>query len=440
MNMMMKQVYSFPILKTSDIILCLNELGILVTEEELSHPEKNKEQIRKVFEFLTELCTGITREELSQPAYFGLKKLSFPDLHEESIPCINSLRAFQKMMEVCGIYDFTLKDLMEPNPKRLRKQLSGIINFAKFREERFLLLSDLSNQRETIMNRFNKAQSKNNDLTRRLSILQDQTKEEAKIIADIEADCKSIEVLISELNQHQAEIREEISDSKLQNTKLKDTIAARTLYLEDLQQTRKKLQGQIVSSPGRFRKQISDVSQSLNEEQQNIRTSERKHRELLAWAVHIEECLGIVANAQDVLNELQVESNKHREIVSSLEELRHQVEFKQDQLKALELEIHQLQRQNVRSEDKLAHIRRQGNDRAQEFRITVEQLHNEVSKYEKNRTDMKNKVEKQQNELNHLQKQLEVEIQLQDQVFHSLFIIIRSYPLLLILLLLFLGN
>ena len=245
-----------------------------------------------------------------------------------------------------------------------------------------------------------------------------------KIITDIEIECKSTEAVISELNQHQAEIRDEISDLKSQNSKLKDTLAARAIYLEDLQQTRKKLQGQIVSSPGRFRKQISDVSQSLNEEQQNIRTAERKHRELLAWALHIDECLGIVGNSQDVLNELQVESNKHREVVSTLDELRHQVEYKQDQLKALELDIHQLQRQNVRSEDKLTHIRRQGNDRAQEFRITIEQLHTEVAKYEKNRMDIKNKLDKQQNEANHLQKQLEIEVQLQNQVFTTILLLL----------------
>lgn len=412
----MKQVYSFPLLKVGDILLCLNELGIPATEEELTHPEKYKEQIRRIYEVLTELCTGTTREELSQPGYSGLKRLSYPELHDESIPLMNSLRACQKMMEMCAVHDFTIKDLMEPNLKRIRRQLSGIINFAKFREERLALLTELTNQRESVMKEYVRAKTRNEELSKGLAILQDQTKEEAKIIADIEIECKGIEISISELNQKQAEIREDIADKKLTNSKLKDTITARTIYLEELQQNRKKYQSQIVSSPGRFRKQISDVSQSLHDEQQNIRTSERKHRELLAWTLHVDECLALVSSAQDCLNEVHVESNKHREAVSSLDELHHQVELKQDLLKNLELNIHQLQRQSIRVDDKLSHIRQQGSDRTQESRGVIDQLHAEVAKLERARGELKDRVEKQKAESIQLQKQLELELQLQDQV------------------------
>lgn len=414
--MKQQQVYSFPLLKVGDILLCLNELGIPATEEELTHPEKNKEQIRRIYEVLTELCTGTTREELSQPGFSGLQRLSYPELHEESVPLMNSLRACQKMMEMCAVHDFTIKDLMEPNLKRIRRQLSGIINFAKFKEERHLLQTELTNQRESILKEYTKARVRNEELSKGLAILQEQTKEEAKIISDIEIECKGIENSISELNQRQAEIREEIADLKTDNSKLKDTVTARNIYLEELQQNKKRYQGQIVNSPGRFRKKISDVSQSLHEEQQNIRSAERKLRELSAWTLHVDECLGLVSTAQDSLNEVQVESNKHREAVGSLDELHHQVELKQDIIKTLELNIHQLQRQSVRVEDKLSHIRQQGADRSQESRNVIDQLHSDVSKYERARAVLKEKVDKLQMESVQLEKQLELESELQEQV------------------------
>ena len=52
------------------------------------------------------------------------------------------------MMETCGITDYSINDLTAPTAKRLRRQLSGIINFAKFREERLTLLADLTMQRD----------------------------------------------------------------------------------------------------------------------------------------------------------------------------------------------------------------------------------------------------------------------------------------------------
>ena len=45
-----------------------------------------------MLEQLTEVCAGISREELNQPAFAGLSVLSYPELHEDSIPHINNFR------------------------------------------------------------------------------------------------------------------------------------------------------------------------------------------------------------------------------------------------------------------------------------------------------------------------------------------------------------
>jgi hypothetical protein len=38
---------------------------------------------------------------------------------------------------VCGVHDgYSLKDLVRPDPARVRRNLSAVINFHKFREER----------------------------------------------------------------------------------------------------------------------------------------------------------------------------------------------------------------------------------------------------------------------------------------------------------------
>ena len=98
--------------------------------------------------YLAEICTGITKEEIVQPQFNGLQALNHPELHEESIPYMHAFRAVTKMMNICGIHDFSTRDYLAPSAKRMRRQLSGIINFAKFREERFTLLTEISSERE----------------------------------------------------------------------------------------------------------------------------------------------------------------------------------------------------------------------------------------------------------------------------------------------------
>lgn len=48
-------------------------------------------------------------------------------------------------METCGIHNFSIRDLMmSPRPRQFRVALSGVINFAKFREERIGEYSELT--------------------------------------------------------------------------------------------------------------------------------------------------------------------------------------------------------------------------------------------------------------------------------------------------------
>lgn len=120
------QTENYPKLPAQEIITCLTELGFTISKEELAHPDQHKELIKSLLEFLSEICLGISRDELTQPAFAGLHAINYPELHEDSIPMVNSIRAIMRMMEVCDVNDFSIRDLMSPDAKRLKRQLSGL--------------------------------------------------------------------------------------------------------------------------------------------------------------------------------------------------------------------------------------------------------------------------------------------------------------------------
>lgn len=92
--------FLFPVLKPEEILACFSELNVPLTADELNNPEKHVESIRRIHLQLVELCLGVSRDELMQPAFAGLSVLQFPELHEDSIPHINALRQCQRLMEV----------------------------------------------------------------------------------------------------------------------------------------------------------------------------------------------------------------------------------------------------------------------------------------------------------------------------------------------------
>lgn len=410
MNMKQSNLeYSFPHLKISDIIFCLKELGINITKEELSAPDKNKEQIKRIYEYLTEICTGISREELQQPVFSGLSQLNNPELHEESVPLINSFRAIQKLMETCGIKDFSLRDLILPTPKRVIKHLSGIINFAKYKEQNMSELAELNATKDNLLNQHKKAKAKNDELTLKLQQSRDQFAEAEKEIVMLEAACKEEEAQIMELNHLQAQYREDLADQKAENARLKEIISSKTLQLEELVQLQKKLQGQIVSSPDRFRKQISDVAESLMQEQNNIRVAERKLKELMAWSSHVEECQNSVLHCQNKLNEVIVEENKYKAKLEEVELEKRKVVNQREALRALDQNVQQLQRQLTRAEEKQVHLRKQSSDRDSETHQNYEQLQNLYISTEERRKAVKQAGEILDAEVSRVQKEMENE-------------------------------
>lgn len=412
-----QQSFNFPLLSCHEIVLCLHEIGITsATDDELNNPDKNKDQVRRMFEHLAEIVTGTSREEMAQPAFSGLSQLNYPELHEDSIPQINSFRACQKMMEVCSITDFSLKDFMAPTAKRVRRQLSGIINFAKFRMERLGLLHDLTTQREAILSQLNKSKLNNDTLNSRLSALREQTQEESQLIEQTEEEIKRTETEIAELNLKQAEIRDEIADLKLINNQLKDSIASRVKQLDDATSMKKKLQGQIVNSPERFRKQIHDSAEALQQEQHEMRALERKYRDLNAWLVQLDEASSSAHAALECMQEVKAEVENQKEAIASLDDQKEVVSNRREALKLIKQSVQQLNRQSTKAEEKLAGIRRLADNRSGDTQAALESLHEQLVESEEWRAKAKARAEKAEADASRMEHEVENDAQIYEEV------------------------
>jgi hypothetical protein len=67
------------------------------------------------------------------------------ELHEDkSIPRVNFFRTCRNLLYRCEVNEFSLADWAKPEPARLKKNLSGIINFAKFWEDKLSQLNELT--------------------------------------------------------------------------------------------------------------------------------------------------------------------------------------------------------------------------------------------------------------------------------------------------------
>ena len=74
-------------------------------------------------------------------------------------------------MTVVGVDDFSLRDVIKPEGVQVRRILSAIINFAKFREERMTVFEQYTQKIEEYMQRRDSLQFQNAELRERVSSL-----------------------------------------------------------------------------------------------------------------------------------------------------------------------------------------------------------------------------------------------------------------------------
>jgi kinetochore protein Nuf2 len=294
-----QQSFSFPALPPSEIISCMAELGIQISAEELKTCPRDI--VRRIYEALIDLCMGVTKEELYQPKFEALQAyddMPYQQLHEDAVPEIQFYRAVSAMLTVCGVPGCTLKDITEPDPKRLKHQLSGVINFAKFREERLQWYTDLTEHTEGLMENRKKVAEENERLKSQLADLHAQRDAEMPAMRQLESENRGMEARIEELNRRQATLRTEVLvDLKQHGGKVKEDIDAVQFQMINVKHEIPKLQLQVVSDPERLTKDVASLSAEVQKQREEVTENERRlrstqsHLERLALAGKDVSCL-----------------------------------------------------------------------------------------------------------------------------------------------------
>ena len=184
-----KTPFSFPVLEDNVIIECVNNMSISLSEAELRQP--NFHVLRSVFTNAAEFLMGVTSEEINQPKFSGSDELSFPSLHEESVPRLQIFRIASKLLDACGCYDFSFNDLFKPTYNKLRMYLSAIINFAKFREDQLDTCMEQTELQEKLATELEEKSSAITDTTRKIEEINAQHEKDMPVIIELQEQKKN---------------------------------------------------------------------------------------------------------------------------------------------------------------------------------------------------------------------------------------------------------
>ncbi|CAI5710958.1 unnamed protein product [Hyaloperonospora brassicae] len=322
--------YSFPLLKPRDIFACLREMRVLVSEDEIRACEPSA--VRKIFEVFIESSMGVTREDMAQIAFPGLPTLSFPEIHSESIPELTFYRTAQRLLAACGVSDFGLRDVLHPTPKRVRRQLSALINFAKFREERLVAFSEITGRTDELHTRRKALREENAALQRELGQLLDEQKAEEPARLQLQTEVAELQKEIDGFNRQQAVMRHEKDEKRDWRKKMEDVVASARFDKVEAEEEIERLKALIVTSPERVRGELTTIDETLEKAKEDVLELEEKRSAVLGFIDVYERAEKELARTFALLGEIERE-------MESCKQVKHQVKNARKRIRELQVRI-----------------------------------------------------------------------------------------------------
>jgi len=353
--------FIFPVLKNAEILQCLDELGIEVCKTELAEPQRHREKVRKIFWQLLEHCCGITEDDIEKRCPTNIDQYVAPaevELHDNFVDML-FFKEMCKMMETCGIVDFSWKDIHVPTLKRLRCQLSAAINMAKFREEQLKIYAELNEPRHQLLVTLEELHAENVQLQEQLNIVlaeSDQKMQEFDLVAN---ECQELESDIARSNKLQASKREEASKLKVEMTRLKDELAAATWSLQETQAEEERLQGQVVSSPTRRKRELDTKKDALEKEKAETRRLQQDITEGKTKTARLQQAIKDLRETVALQCSVLEEASRYEDAAGHLEGAEKEVEANQENASELEEKTKDSERSLARMEEKLVHMHKQ---------------------------------------------------------------------------------
>src|SRR5947209_5512428 len=146
----------------SEIVKCITEMGYGISIEDIHKPTSN--HICALFENILEEHTG-TNVQNTQPVLEAIAgQMEYGETLSDSMRMMIFFRSLKNMLQECGVTDFSLSDLLRPEPARVIKLLSYVINFSRFRTEKKQSIDEHSHRAEELKQAVEELYYKNDEL------------------------------------------------------------------------------------------------------------------------------------------------------------------------------------------------------------------------------------------------------------------------------------
>ncbi|GAO46849.1 Nuf2-domain-containing protein [Saitoella complicata NRRL Y-17804] len=368
--------YLFPDLSAAEILTCMSELSIPFTEDDLNKPSPQRMQM--VYETFADILMGVTRENLDSSLQSS-SDMDFFEIHSGSLGLMVFHQKLVRLMNEVGIQNFSVRDLIKPEPGSVRRILSAILNFAKFREEQMPVLDAFTAKSDEVMQRHEQLTFQAQEMKTRLEALKKQRDEEEPLVQKAREANIALTNDLKELKKQETALTKDNDILRREKAELTEKMTNLSHLVVNTQQECEKIRARIVHDPETLKETIASMGNTLNASKANVAAMERKARELQARMDAIGCVEEDVATCLRIMEECETELTRLEEASRKVSKQREIHDQKQIEVREVEAREHQLLRQFENASDKLVRATHQAETKREAAQKRMAQIREEYA-------------------------------------------------------------
>ncbi|BFZ56594.1 SUMO conjugating enzyme Hus5 [Savitreella phatthalungensis] len=350
----------YPVLSPDEILQCMTELGIPLTLDDLQKPSASKMQV--VYTAFADIIMGVTKDYFDASIASCEAAQDSPDhfdIYADSLLLVIFYQHLHVLMKEVGFPEFALSDITRPDPKRIRRILSAIINFAKFREERLEVYDRFTHKAGEYAQRLDDLTAMRQELEERLERAKERRLEEEPLVGAAKEKNEGLTNELYELKRIEAGTMAEYDKLKSDKAELTERLHANQVLRQNTEREVAKVKSRIVHSPEKLRSALTDLAGSLQNERQAVADKSRKRRELVAKQDLLESLEADVQTCVKLMEECEQELSRVDTAQRRVAQFEEQLHDKSLEVRELNKREEQLKRKLANAHDKLDRASRQ---------------------------------------------------------------------------------
>lgn len=384
--------------------MCMEELRIHFTAEDLKNP--TSAHMERVYESFLDLLMGTAKEEYENPDLRDV--LEYPELQMDAVAGLAFFRMVHKFMGVVGIFDFSMKDFLKPTSDRVRRIMSAVINFAKFREEQLTEFEKYTIETDQLTEKKMALEQENKSLAETLHTAKLQRAQEEPAIQQAESEIATLTNEVTQLHKEQLNVQKEFQQLKTQATELSEKINNHKDNLMSIRQTSTKLASQIVENPEKLKQSLLDLDTQLTTEREIVAASEKNSRDLQLKIDSLSQVEGDIDKSLSLMEENDVEMRKLQAAREKVSQLQDTINKKTTEFKEISLKEEHIKKQIQATQEKIVRLQKQLEAKKESTSKKLEGLRNTHSILSSEKSALYSQIEEISTQIREMEKKIQL--------------------------------